>query len=296
MALSKRAMAALSKLLDSQTARDDEAFAYGRTPVSVEEFLPGGILRGKHGEIYVHEKLRSEVEGNTPQLVSRYRRAELAALTADLAGRAGELGRLGKIGFSKVVFLDIETTGFFSCPTFLVGTMSLSGNDFVIRQFFARDYSEEKSLIQILSKQLAQFDAIVTFNGKAFDVPFIADRAVYHGMRTVKSRLGRLFHFDILHHSRRHWRGVLPDCRLQTLELHVCRRRRVGDVPGSEIPRVYHDYVRTGDPYLLIRVFHHNVLDLITMSEILVELMTLDGLIKRRRKRHEARGMKKSWQ
>jgi uncharacterized protein YprB with RNaseH-like and TPR domain len=296
MALSKRAMAALSKLLDAQTVRDDEAFACGRTPVSVEEFLPGGTVRGRHGEIYVHEKLRSEIEGNTPRLVSRYRRAELAALTADLAGRAEELGRLGKIGFSKVVFLDIETTGFFSCPTFLVGTMSLSGNDFVIRQFFARNYSEEKCLIHIFSKYLAQFDAIVTFNGKAFDMPFIADRALYHGVRAAKGRLARLFHFDILHHSRRHWRGTLPDCRLQTLELHVCRRRRVGDVPGSEIPRVYHDYVRTGDPYLLVRVFHHNVLDLITMSEILVELMTLDGLIKRRRSRHETLATKRPWQ
>ncbi|MBN1503933.1 MAG: ribonuclease H-like domain-containing protein, partial [Candidatus Eisenbacteria bacterium] len=181
------------------------------------------------------------------------------------------------------VFLDIESTGLFNCPTFLIGTMHLSGDDFVIRQFFARDYSEEKCLIEVLSKHLSQFDAVVTFNGKAFDVPFIRDRAVYHGIRSTSRHVDNLFHLDLLHHSRRHWRGTLPNCRLQTLEYHVCHRRRVGDIPGCEIPRVYHDYVRSGDPYLLVRVFHHNVLDLVTMAELLLEIMTLDGMLKRTR-------------
>jgi uncharacterized protein YprB with RNaseH-like and TPR domain len=161
----------------------------------------------------------------------------------------------------------------------------------VIRQFFARDYSEEKCLIEILSKHLCKFDALVTFNGKAFDMPFICDRAVYHGLRSSSRYIDRLFHLDLLHHSRRHWRGTLPNCRLQTLELHVCRRRRTGDLPSCEIPRVYHDYVRTGDPYLLVQVFHHNMLDLITMSELLVELMTLEGIVRKARRKSATRFM-----
>ena len=76
-------------------------------------------------------------------------------------------------------------------------------------------------------------------------------------------------HVDLLHIARRRWKGELRDCRLQTLEYHVCRRRRVGDVAGEEMPGLYHDYVKSGDPYRLIPVFHHNMLDVITMSEIL---------------------------
>jgi DEAD/DEAH box helicase domain-containing protein len=41
------------------------------------------------------------------------------------------------------------------------------------------------------------------------------------------------------------------------------------DVPGEEVPGLYHDFVRRGDPYRLIPVFHHNLLDVITMAEIL---------------------------
>ncbi len=288
MALSKRALEALSRLLESRTVRGDEEAWCKRVPASVEEFLPGGVVKGRHGEIYVHEKLRSEVERNTRHVVSCCRKAELTALRSKLEGKAEELGRLGKTGFSRVVFLDIETTGLFNCPTFLIGTMHLSGDDFVIRQFFARDYSEEKCLVDVLSKHLAQFDAIVTFNGKSFDVPFIRDRAVYHGIRSASRHVDGLFHLDLLHHSRRHWRGVLPDCRLQTLEYHVCHRKRVGDIPGCEIPRIYHEFVRTGDPYPLVPVFHHNVLDLVTMSELLLEIMTLDGMLKKTRGRASA--------
>jgi uncharacterized protein YprB with RNaseH-like and TPR domain len=75
--------------------------------------------------------------------------------------------------------------------------------------------------------------------------------------------------------------GVLPNCRLVTLEWHVCRRRRVGDVPGSEVPELYHDFVKYGAPHRLIPVFHHNLLDVITMDEILRALVAAgegDGL------------------
>jgi len=294
MALSKRALEALSRLLESRTVHGEEESGCRRIPTSVEEFLPGGVVKGRHGKIYVHERLRSEVERNTRHVISCCRKAEQSALRSRLAGKAEELERLGKTGFSKVVFLDIETTGLFNCPTFLIGTMSLCGDDFVIRQFFARDYSEEKCLIEVLSKHLSQFDAVVTFNGKSFDIPFIRDRAVYHGIRSANRHVEGLFHLDLLHHSRRHWRGVLPDCRLQTLEYHVCHRRRVGDIPGCEIPRVYHDFVRTGDPYPLVPVFHHNILDLVTMSELLLEIMTLDGMLKKAKRRPPAQARRRA--
>ncbi|MFH0777325.1 MAG: ribonuclease H-like domain-containing protein [Candidatus Eisenbacteria bacterium] len=279
MKLSSKTKEALSNLVTATGGGRAQRDTYIRTPVSVEEFLPGGAMRCRHGEIYVHERLRSEIERNTRRIVTSFQQAEVSALSSELEGRAKELETLGRAGFERAVFLDIESTGLYNCMAFLVGTMFASGNDFVIRQFFARDYSEEKSLIHILSRFLANFDCIVTFNGKTFDVPVIADRAIYHKVRFAP----RLFHFDLLHHSRRHWRGVLPNCRLQTLERHVCRRRRVGDIPSAEIPRLYHDYVRTGDPYLLVKVFHHNMLDLITMSELLLELMKEEGLLKRRR-------------
>jgi uncharacterized protein YprB with RNaseH-like and TPR domain len=46
----------------------------------------------------------------------------------------------------------------------------------------------------------------------------------------------------------------------------------VGDLPSDEIPGLYHDYVRNGDPWRLVPVFHHNLLDVTTMADVLHRL------------------------
>jgi len=143
--------------------------------------------------------------------------------------------------------------------------MHWNGEDFVLRQYFARHYGEEGALLRALADQMRGFDTLVTFNGKSYDVPFMSARAVVHGARSAIPER----HIDLLHPARRRWKELLPNCRLQTLEFHVCRRRRFGDVPGEEVPALYHDYIRRGDPYRLVPVFHHNLLDVITMAEVL---------------------------
>ncbi|HTM57102.1 MAG TPA: ribonuclease H-like domain-containing protein [Candidatus Udaeobacter sp.] len=223
--------------------------------VSVESFLPGGEWRGERGTVYVHERLRSDVERRHAHW------GTLGEPSSDLP----ELEALAAIGLGGAMFLDLETGGLSSSPVFLAGTMHWNGEDFVLRQYFARHYGEEAALIEALDLALSGFEAIVTFNGKSYDAPFLRGRALLHG---VGMRLPA-FHLDLLHLARRRWKTELADCRLQTLERYVCRRRRYGDVPGEEVPGLYHDFVRRGDPYRLVPVFHHNLLDVITMAEIL---------------------------
>jgi uncharacterized protein YprB with RNaseH-like and TPR domain len=79
-------------------------------------------------------------------------------------------------------------------------------------------------------------------------------------------------HYDVLHHARRRWKRVLPNCKLQTLEQVVCRRHRREDISGSEIPLAYHDYVRTGDDRQMKLILHHNAMDLVTLVQIALRL------------------------
>ena len=60
----------------------------------------------------------------------------------------------------------------------------------------------------------------------------------------------------------------LPNCKLQTLERFVCRRLRRDDIAGSQIPREYHQFVRTGDARQLCSILQHNALDLLTLAEL----------------------------
>ena len=223
--------------------------------LGVETFLPGGEWRGERGAVYVHERLRSDLER---------RRAHWGRL-GEAAPDLPELDALIGLGLEHAMFLDLETGGLASSPVFLAGTMHWNGEDFVLRQYFARHYGEEAALLEAIAESLRAFDVLVTFNGKSYDAPFLHGRALLHG---VPLRLPPV-HLDLLHLARRRWKHDLADCRLQTLERHVCRRRRSGDVAGEEVPGLYHDYVKRGDPYRLIPVFHHNLLDVITMAEIL---------------------------
>jgi uncharacterized protein YprB with RNaseH-like and TPR domain len=223
--------------------------------VGVEAFLPGGEWRDERGAVFVHERLRSEIE----------RRRTHWGRLGQPPDEELDLCALSAAGLSRALFLDLETGGLASSPVFLAGTMHWNGEDFVLRQYFARHYGEEAALLRAIGEQARGFEFLVTFNGKSYDAPFLAGRAVVHGLRVALPAR----HLDLLHPARRRWKERLSDCRLTSLEFHVCRRRRWGDVPGEEVPGLYHDYVRNGDPYRLIPVFHHNMLDVITMAEIL---------------------------
>ena len=224
-------------------------------PLGVEAYLPGGEWRDERGAVFVHERMRSDIEPPRPDW------GEL-----EHAGEAEpDLAAIHALGLENALFLDLETGGFSSSPVFLAGTMHWNGEDFVLRQYFARHYGEESALLRALAAELRGFAFLVTFNGKSYDAPFLRDRARVHA---VPLRLPER-HIDLLHPARRRWRRRLMNCRLQTLELHVCHRRRCGDVPSEEVPGLYHDFVRRGDPYRLIPVFHHNLLDVITMHEVM---------------------------
>jgi uncharacterized protein YprB with RNaseH-like and TPR domain len=171
-------------------------------------------------------------------------------------------------GPEHYLFLDLETTGLSCCPLFLIGTMAWEGNGFVVRQFFARHYDEESATVSLLAEMIEKYPVLVTFNGKTFDWPFVRQRAVVHGIDFPHPRL----HLDMLHVARKHWGRALPDCRLQTLETAICYRKRYGDIPGSDIPRAYRDFVETGDASEMAACLTHNMLDIITLADLMTRL------------------------
>ena len=173
---------------------------------------------------------------------------------------------------TRLVFLDTETTGLAggtgTCA-FLIGIGNVEGMKFVVRQFFLRDYPEEKAMLEALAETLEACEGIVTFNGKTFDVPLLETR---YALARMKSPLDRLVHFDALHPARRLWKLRLESCKLTDLEDAILGINREGDVPGSEIPAIYFDYLRSGDARGLQPVFYHNALDVVSLAALTVEL------------------------
>lgn len=236
-------------------------------PVVLEEAVPGTIVSSPLGTLYLVRKSYAQMVPEPGPFLSAFRDVFRGGT---MAWREGELHPdlrpLLSIDPQRVLFVDIETTGLSAHPLFLIGTMRFAGADLEVCQMLARDYSEERAIIGHFAGELAGCDVIVTYNGKSFDLPYITNRGIAHGLEVSHGGL----HLDLLHEARRRWRGRLPDCRLQTLERHICKRSRAGDIPGEMIPQAYHDFVRTGDACQVCDILHHNALDLIAMGEILL--------------------------
>ncbi|MFZ0979945.1 MAG: ribonuclease H-like domain-containing protein, partial [Candidatus Acidiferrales bacterium] len=100
------------------------------------------------------------------------------------------------------LFLDTETTGLAGGTgtyPFLVGIAWWDAGGLEVEQFFMREHSEERSLLEALADRMAERRVLVTFNGKSFDWPLLETR--YRMTRTIKPPAPRA-HLDFLHPAR----------------------------------------------------------------------------------------------
>ncbi len=214
------------------------------SPGVLEELLPGEVRVAPVGVCYVAHVAAASVCDWAASVVEGLR---------DLAPQG------------ETAFLDIETTGLSGLPVFLVGILRVGGSGVSLVQILARDYPEEAALLHETARALRDCSALFTYNGAAFDLPYLRDRAVYHAVEFAVEAA----HTDLLPLARRRFRGRFPDCRLETLERHLCGRDRGDDILSSEIPERYREFVRSRDARLLGAIIRHNALDLLALAELL---------------------------
>lgn len=174
-------------------------------------------------------------------------------------------------------FFDLETTGLSGgagTHAFLVGCSWFDDTGaFVVEQHLMADYASERGMLTLVAQDLAAAGALVTFNGKSFDAPVIETRYLFH---RLTSPCARIPHVDMLHPARRFWGGdPALGCSLIALEQQLLGARRVGDVPGSEIPERYFQFIRSGDAQPLADVLAHNRLDLLSLAGLTARLLML---------------------
>ena len=227
------------------------AFAY------VEEWLSGQEISTEYGKHFETEKLFEHHR--------HHGSADIGAL-ADLPRDLFDALEIPDAAPEEWAFLDTETTGLSggsgTCA-FLVGVGRITREGFRVRQFFMRDYGEEASLLDSLSKHLASFRVLITYNGRTFDQPLLETR---YRMNRARPPFARMEHLDLLFGARRLWRLRFESCRLVDLENQILGVERQGDVPGALIPYVYFEYLRTKHAARLLPVFHHNATDILTLA------------------------------
>ena len=183
----------------------------------------------------------------------------------------------GPFDVKKCLFMDTETTGLSGgagTVAFLVGAGYVDGDGFVIEQFLMREYADEPELIDQLAGLMQQFEHVCTFNGRKFDMPLLEARFI---MCRMRDRWREMENLDLLHPARRAWKLRIGSCRLSRIETEILGMPRHDDLPGSEVPGRYFEFLKTGDEGLLEDIIDHNRQDIATLATLLIKLCAINA-------------------
>ena len=176
-------------------------------------------------------------------------------------------------------YFDAETTGLSTgagTVIFMAAVAHVDGARVTVRQYLLPDFPYEPPLLRAIAADLATFPRLVTYNGRAFDVPMLAARLIVHGLFREQATLPA-DHDDLLPDARRLFRRPLGGALLADVESGVLGVRRASDCPGWEVPSRYFGYLRGGSPDILAEVLDHNFQDVVSLVLLEAELSRLRG-------------------
>ncbi len=242
------------------------------TELSDLSALGGRWFQSADGPGYVIESVyeAGHEHGNMP-----LHRA-LALDTSRLAGQCRD-DRLADCHCRDFLYIDTETTGLGGSGTlvFLAGVARFDGSLLRLRQYLLPSPQYEGGLLGGLAGELAGAGALVSYNGKSFDVPALEARYILS--RMIPTFRG-LPHLDLLHPNRRLFRGTFDSHRLVRMELELLGFERDDDCPSAEVPERYFRFQRSGDPTHILPVLRHNAWDVLSLVALAAHLAAVcDG-------------------
>jgi hypothetical protein len=158
----------------------------------IEEWSEGQVVENEFGQHFQTERLFASHKNHGSADIGA-----LADLPHDLLEALGG-GEIRTLPPHRWAFLDTETTGLAGGSgtyAFLIGVGRITGDGFAVRQFFMREYAEERSILAALEAHLNDFDVLITYNGKSYDQPLLetwASGSAAWRAQTVEAAAGNL--------------------------------------------------------------------------------------------------------
>jgi len=195
------------------------------------------------------------------------------ALSVDPARLAGQTRdpRLADQHPRDFLYVDTETTGLGGAGSmvFLAGVARFDGSLLKLRQYLLPAPQYEGGLLGGFAEDIAAAGALVSYNGKSFDLPMLETRYILS--RQTPTFRG-LPHLDLLHPNRRLFKGTYDSHRLVRMELELLGFEREDDCPSSEVPERYFRFQRTSDPTHILPVLRHNAWDILSLVALAAHL------------------------
>ena len=185
----------------------------------------------------------------------------------------------------ELLFIDIETLGLYDSPIIIMGLGFFKNDTFEIHQYFARDLEEEIAICDYMRNEiLPRFKTFVTYNGRSFDIPYIANRFLYffdenpmisENDEPYQQSNTIFHHVDLYWNCRRKFRGQFESYKLTSMEEELLHWKRSNELPSNLVGVCYKKYRKDPERYvgLIKEIIDHNYYDLYSMPLLLQELL-----------------------
>lgn len=170
------------------------------------------------------------------------------------------------------MILDIETTGLSPLYTeaILVGIIYFEDNNWKITQIFCDNRQEEKELLLELQTYIKETHMLITYNGHAFDIPYLNKRYKHHGL---DYHINPNMNFDLYRVIRSSKKALkLSNYKLKTIEEYLGIYRQ-DEISGKESVDLYNQYEQSPTKELKDIILLHNYDDILYMIPTL-EILT----------------------
>ena len=187
----------------------------------------------------------------------------------------------------KVGVLDIETTGLDpSRNKFILGGLfDIQSGE--MHQIFAENRGEEKQALETFYELISGFDMVITYNGKHFDMPFIARRMKAHGIGSYPDHSGAAidaalllpYNLDLYLVVNGHSpiKKFVPNLKQKTVENYMgLWQSRDDEISGAESVELYNKFEKSGDSLLEEKILLHNSDDVLQLTRLMKVLSKCD--------------------
>lgn len=185
---------------------------------------------------------------------------------------------IGNIKNKKIGVLDIETTGLSPQNNYFIlgGLLIYNDSGVMVKQYFAENIQEEKQILIAFLNDIKSLDAIITYNGKHFDLNFLKTR-----IEKLEIQTDCIFPFNLdlylLLNGHSSLRKLLPNLKQKTVENFMgLWSTRTDEISGAESVEMYKEFLVTKSDDLRDLIMLHNSDDVLQLSQLLPVLEKSD--------------------
>lgn len=168
----------------------------------------------------------------------------------------------------KYCVFDIETTGLYPVRDSVISASFCDPKTLETAQFFTDSPLLEKNTLSAVIEKLGEYDAVITYNGRSFDIPFVRTRAKACGLA---ESLPLFWSIDLYLLLRRYWPAAesLPSLRQKAVEQALgLESFRTDPIDGGECVSLYTRFVSLGDEAAKDAILLHNADDVRQLARI----------------------------